>query len=177
MGDYILNLADFKSRAVFEDEIGRYAYPVDMHPSKPEAAAYKKFVQEYGTLRYNKGESYGIPYRIVPRNLSNVLVAGRCVDSDRSIQASIRVMPGCFITGQAAGAAAALAIDKNTHTRGFPVAMLQKRLMDLAIIYPASTGGKEVKRDKGNRRVYLLAWGGWVILRPCHGDFTRAACR
>ena len=29
--------------------------------------------------------------------------------TDQKMQASIRVMPGCFITGQAAGAAAALA--------------------------------------------------------------------
>ena len=31
MGDYVLNLEDFKSRASFPDEIGRYSYAVDIH--------------------------------------------------------------------------------------------------------------------------------------------------
>jgi hypothetical protein len=148
IGDYVLNLADFKSRAVFDDEIGRYCYPVDIHASTPDAEAHDKFAREYATLRYNKGESYGIPYRIlVPRGLSNVLVAGRCVSSDRYIQGSIRVQPGCFITGQAAGAAAALAVDENTHTRGFPVAMLQKRLKGLGAYLP--NFGDAVSAAKG----------------------------
>ena len=137
MGDYVLNLEDFKKRAVFDDEIGRYAYPVDIHASKPDTANYKKFEEEFKTLRYNKGESYGIPYRIlVPQKLSNVLIAGRCVSSDRYIQGSIRVMPGCFITGQAAGVAASIAIEKNTNTRGFPVAELQKRLKKMGAYLP-----------------------------------------
>lgn len=137
LGDYVLNVEDFQRRAVFEDEIGRYAYPVDVHASKPEKAAFDQFRKEFTSLRYKKGESYGIPYRIlVPRNLSNVLVAGRCVSCDRPMQGSIRVMPGCFIMGQAAGAAAAVAIEKDTDTRGFPVALLQKRLKDLGAYLP-----------------------------------------
>ncbi len=137
MGDYVLNLEDFKKRAVFDDEIGRYAYPVDIHASKPDAANYKKFEKEFRSLRYSKGESYGIPYRIlVPQNLSNVLIAGRCVSSDRYIQGSIRVMPGCFITGQAAGVAAAIAAEKDTYTRGFAVAELQKRLKKMGAYLP-----------------------------------------
>jgi len=129
LGDYVLNLKDFEDRAVFEDEIGRYSYPVDIHASKPTEEEYKKFEKEFYSLRYGKGESYGIPYRILcPRGLSNVLVAGRCVSTDRYLQGSIRVMPGCYITGQAAGLAAAVAIENNTDIRSFPVATLQKRL-------------------------------------------------
>ena len=106
--DYVLSLDDFTSQAVFEDEIGRYAYPVDIHASKPDAASFAQFEREMGTYRYDPGESYGIPYRILlPQGLRNVLVAGRCVSSDRYLQGSIRVMPGCYITGQAAGLAAA----------------------------------------------------------------------
>ena len=73
---------------------------------------YERFEKEYETLRFKKGESYGIPFRsLVPKSFSNVLVAGRCIGTDRQMQASVRVMPGCFITGQAAGAAAALACE------------------------------------------------------------------
>ena len=137
LGDYVLGLDDFKKRAVFDDEIGRYSYPVDIHASKPDAAAYKQFEKEFRSLRYRKGESYGVPYRVlVPRELSNVLVAGRCVSSDRYIQGSIRVMPGCYITGQAAGLAAALAIERRTHTRGIAVKELQQRLKKMGAWLP-----------------------------------------
>lgn len=111
--DYMLNVKDFVRRAVFPDEIGRYCYPVDMHISNPgDRAAYEAFLKEYKEdLHYKKGESYGIPYRsLVPKSFSNALVAGRCMGADRKMQASIRVMPGCFVTGQAAGTAAALAV-------------------------------------------------------------------
>ncbi|MCL2815590.1 MAG: FAD-dependent oxidoreductase [Oscillospiraceae bacterium] len=136
-GDYVLNLEDFKSRAVFDDEIGRYCYPVDIHESSPDEEANRIFQEEFRTLRYGPGESYGIPYRVLtPKGLDNVLTAGRCVSSDRYIQGSIRVMPGCFITGQAAGAAAAVTVENNTNTKGFDVKILQKKLKDIGAYVP-----------------------------------------
>ena len=117
--DYMLGVKDFLARASFEDEIGRYCYPVDVHNSKPgDVEAMKAFLKEYQQdLKYKKGESYGIPYRsLVAKSFSNLLVAGRCMGTDRKMQASIRVMPGCFITGQAAGTAAALAAGGDVRT-------------------------------------------------------------
>ena len=140
-GDYVLGLEDFRKRATFPDEVGRYNYAVDIHAAKPDLAAYKQFVEEFRTLRYNKGESYGIPYRcIVPQRLSNVLVAGRCLSADRYMQGSIRVMPGCFITGQAAGVAAAICCEKSVDTRGFPIAELQRRLKAMGGFLPNFAG-------------------------------------
>ena len=137
MGDYVLNLDDFKSRAVFDDEIGRYSYPVDIHASDASAKSYAQFEKEYTTLRYEAGENYGIPYRtLVTKGLDNLLVAGRCISSDRYIQSSIRVMPGCFITGQAAGIAAAMAAHGNTDTRGIQVKELQRRLASMGAYLP-----------------------------------------
>jgi hypothetical protein len=132
LGDYVLNLDDFKARAVFPDEIGRYNYGVDIHASSPDPKSYQEYASDFKELRCGWGESYGIPYRcLVPRNLSNVLVAGRCVSTDRYLQSSIRVMPGCFITGQAAGVAAALSAEQGCDTRSIAVDQLQRRLKDL----------------------------------------------
>ena len=134
--DYTLTAADFKARASFADEIGRYCYPVDIHPSSadPKAMAEfrRKFQKEYS---YAKGESYGIPYRaLVASSFDNVLVAGRCIGTDRAMQASVRVIPGCFITGQAAGAAAALAVDANAEVRKVEYAALRARLEKLGAV-------------------------------------------
>ena len=127
MGDYVLNVQDFQKRAVFDDEIGRFNYPVDIHPARPDPALYAQFEEEFRKKhRYGTGETYGIPYRsLLPRGLDNVYVTGRCVSTDRYIQGSIRVMPGCFITGMAAGTAAALAVENGNRTRNVDVGQLR----------------------------------------------------
>lgn len=112
-GDYTLTLQDFLDRASFPDEIGRYSYPVDIHASDSSDEAHRRFTEQFRTLRYRKGETYGIPYRaLLPKGLKNVLVAGRCVSSDRCMQSTLRVMPCCLLTGEAAGTAAAMACGK-----------------------------------------------------------------
>ncbi len=135
-GDYVLNVEDFKQQATFDDEIGRYAYPVDLHSTRPQKTRVKDDL--FQKLRYhNPGESYGIPYRsLLPRSLNNVLVAGRCVSADRYMHGSIRVQPGCHITGQAAGAAAALVAERNLQTRTIPIADLQQKLVNLGAFLP-----------------------------------------
>ncbi|MDT8390486.1 MAG: FAD-dependent oxidoreductase [Lentisphaeria bacterium] len=136
-GDYILDIGDFNPASTFEDEIGRYSYPVDIHIAKPDKASYDAFYKEFTSMRLGKGESYGIPYRVLtPRSLDNVLVAGRCVSADRNMQASIRVMPGCYITGQAAGVAAAMAARTGTGTRGVDTGDLRRRLKTMGAYLP-----------------------------------------
>lgn len=136
-GDYQLNLDDFLSRAVFEDEIGRYCYPVDIHSSKNTNSGFKEYEKTFADLRYKSGDSYGIPYRaLTVCGLSNVLTAGRCISTDRSMQASVRVMPGCFITGQAAGCAAALAAQGTCNTREISMPTLQQMLKKLGAYLP-----------------------------------------
>jgi hypothetical protein len=128
VGDYILNLDDYKARASFDDEVGRYCYGIDIHPASTAQADQEEFKRLNFGMHYGRGESYGIPYRsLVVKGLANLLVAGRSVSCDRYIQASIRVMPGCYITGQAAGMAAALAVASG-ETRAIDIAELRSKL-------------------------------------------------
>ncbi len=106
---YELKADDFWG-GTFEDEIGRYSYPIDIHPMTADAEGMRQFAHDVN-IAHGDGESYSIPYRcLVPVSLDNVFVAGRCIGSDRAMQASVRVIPCCYITGQAAGAAAAVCI-------------------------------------------------------------------
>ena len=52
------------------------------------------------------------------------------------VHGSIRVMPGCFITGQAAGVAAAMAAESNVSTHAVPIKQLQQRLKALGGYLP-----------------------------------------
>jgi len=137
--DYVMTLDDYMKRAVFPDEIGRYAYPIDIHPSSADKAAYERHREEFDRLyKYRKGESYGIPYRILcAKGVRNLLVAGRCVSTDQKVQASIRVMPACYLTGQAVGFAAAIAADAGAcDVHGVDVKALQKRLTAFGAYLP-----------------------------------------
>jgi hypothetical protein len=138
IGDYILNINDFRN-SVFEDEIGRYSYPVDIHIARPDKESYKKFENEFKTLRHTAGENYGIPYRtLTPKGIDNLLTAGRCISTDRQMQASIRVMPCCFITGQAAGIAASITQKDNTSSHKINIAELQRKLKEIGAFLPNS---------------------------------------
>ena len=55
-----------------------------------------------------------VPYRaLIAPEYPNLLVAGRCISTDRQALASLRVMASCMGTGQAAGAAAAQCVANN----------------------------------------------------------------
>ena len=133
----MLNVNDFLGRSVFDDEIGRYCYPIDLHIKATDKAEYEKFWADFtARYRYKAGESYGIPYRsLCPVGFRNLLVAGRCVGTDREMLASLRVMPGCFITGQAAGAAAAVTAD-NEDIRSADISDIQKSLKKIGAYLP-----------------------------------------
>jgi len=131
LGDYILSFEDYTTRASFPDEIGRFAYPVDIHAATTDPTAQKRVEQELRETRLGKGESYGIPYRsLLVRGFRNLLVAGRCMSADRQMQSSIRVMPGCLLTGQAAGAAAGLAVEGEVPIREVDTRVLREVLRE-----------------------------------------------
>ena len=108
---------DFFDQSAKQDEIGRYSYPVDIHPMTPDREGMAGFDKAVA-IKHKDGESYSIPYSaLVVRGVDNLLVAGRCIGADRSMQASVRVIPACYITGQAAGIAAAIATSQGIAAR------------------------------------------------------------
>lgn len=113
LGDYCLTTEDYFARRSFADEIGRNCYYIDIHNTQEEVEDVKAgdFVPDDQFEHYKRGESHGIPYRcLIPQKLTNVLMAGRCISTDRIVQGSTRVMPVCLVTGEAAGTAAALCV-------------------------------------------------------------------
>ena len=132
--DYMLCRADYDRRADFDDAIGYYSYPIDLHAARQAEGAMSGH-GDYESSRYAPGERYGIPYRsLIVRDLDNVLAAGRIIGADRAAQASVRVMPACFLTGQAAGTAAALCAKAHTDLRKLNIEQLKQTLKDAGAI-------------------------------------------
>jgi hypothetical protein len=72
-----------------------------------------------------------VPYRsLVPIGLDNLLVAGRCISASQDAMVQLRLIPPCFVTGQAAGTAAALALSQRRAPRDLDIGLLRKRLSD-----------------------------------------------
>lgn len=99
--DKVLTEEDVHRARKFEDGIGKGSHHIDIHESG------------LGQVRIpvDNGGSYDIPWGcLLPRGLSNVMVAGRCFSADRPAHGSARVMGPCMAMGQATGTAAALMV-------------------------------------------------------------------
>jgi len=136
IGDYYATADDYLARRSFPDEICRNAYGIDVHGSKKRALSMtKKSLDEVrtainkGTQNYGKGESFGVPYRcLTPKGLANVLVAGRCISTDRSVNGSVRIMACCLNTGEAAGIAAGMAVQGSGDVHQVDAQILRDKL-------------------------------------------------
>ncbi|GAA1683211.1 FAD-dependent oxidoreductase [Fodinicola feengrottensis] len=119
-GRYLLTRYDVLQAREFADAIARCGAPVEDHDGG------SKTVWEYvgGAAT---GRSYGVPYGcLLPVEVGNLLVAGRCLSATHSAHASVRSMAQCFATGQAAGTAASF----GENPADLDVQVLRKRLID-----------------------------------------------
>jgi 2-polyprenyl-6-methoxyphenol hydroxylase-like FAD-dependent oxidoreductase len=78
---------------------------------------------------------YYIPYRsLLPKEFSNLLVAGRCISVDHRVHHATKEIPPCIATGEAAGTAAALAVRAGVDPKYVDVPLLQQRLQERGTI-------------------------------------------
>lgn len=90
---------------------------------------------------------HGIPYRcLIPLNVENLLVAGRCIsiDSAAAKMYSPRETPSCMATGEAAGVAAVIAIDT-----GVPPSQVDVKLLQRMLVGQGGNLGSRVKAATG----------------------------
>ena len=92
------------------------------------------FIDTKGCLVRDSG-AYGIPYRaLIPRQLDNVLIAGRMMTVDKLAHNSTRITVCCLICGQAAGTAAALAVQKGIAPKDLDAGQLRDRLQSDGVL-------------------------------------------
>ena len=125
-GRYRLEKEDVLSGRVFEDAVARGAYPIDRHDPRGGRTQFS-FIENCG--------SYTIPYRsLLPKELDNLLVAGRCLSASHIAMGSARIMGAAMSQGQAAGTAAALAVRHGVAPAMLDIALLQKQLLADGVI-------------------------------------------
>ena len=103
-GLYEITAEDYVTGRKFDDLVAFSFYPIDLH----NASGVQPQQLDEGTFA-------SVPLRaLIPAGSRHLLVAGRCLSSDQLANSALRVQATCMATGQAAGAAAALAVHKNT---------------------------------------------------------------
>jgi hypothetical protein len=111
---YNMTGADVREQGRFEDSIGIF----------PE------FVDGYGILILpTTGRYFHVPYRaLVPKGVSGLIVAGRCIGGDKISHAAVRNMMCCAVSGQGAGVAAAVSLKTGEDFEHLDVGRVQSEL-------------------------------------------------
>lgn len=119
-GEYCLTQEDLKACTKFSDGIAAGNYDIDIH--NPEGSGTSHYYFAPGTW-------YTIPYRcLLPKDIKNLLVAGRCISSTHEAQASYRIMPIVCCIGEAAGTAAGVAHQAGVSLRDVDIAKVRTLL-------------------------------------------------
>jgi hypothetical protein len=125
-GETLITVSDYRSGKKFEDAICHAFYPVDLHTKKgvkPEPL--------------KPGIVPTIPIRaLIPKGSKNIMVAGRCVSSDRLANSGLRVQASCMAMGQAAGAAAAISAKAGSTPLEIPLKEIHDLLRQHGAIIP-----------------------------------------
>ncbi|MDO4575915.1 MAG: FAD-dependent oxidoreductase [Planctomycetia bacterium] len=125
-GKYVITEEDYRTGKVWPDSVAFAFYPIDLHTS--DGAAPK---------RLEKGVVPTIPYRaLIADGVEHLLMAGRCISSDRQAGSALRVQSVCMASGQAAGAGAALAAKENVLPENVPLDRLKALLREHGAIVP-----------------------------------------
>nr|WP_319474186.1 FAD-dependent oxidoreductase [uncultured Sphaerochaeta sp.] len=115
--EYDISLEEIINGQRFDDEIAVYGFH-DMAPK----------------IIIKDGKYYGIPYRaLLPKDVENLLVAGRLITSNWEAHMSTRNTVSCMAQGEAVGTAAALCCKQGVTPRKLSVKQLQEQLISQGV--------------------------------------------
>lgn len=115
-GRYRLTLDDTMTYKTFNDNIGI-------------SGAWTSLLYQGKRVAPKNRPLWQIPYRaLLPKKTANLIVSGRCFCFEKKLVEDARIIGTCLVTGQGAGAAAALAAENNTPADAIDIDKLQKLL-------------------------------------------------
>ena len=121
-GEYKLTGDEVAACKVHEDAIACMATNMDTHNKDNPGGSF--FIPKNGPF-------FTVPYLcLVPKGISNLLVAGRAISADAIAGSAIRMMPSCMAFGQAAGTAAAMCAAQGIAPKNVDVQVLRKTLVE-----------------------------------------------
>jgi hypothetical protein len=150
-----------------------YTEPCDkaMHPFCPP--------EEGSVSVYTNPVNYcEVPYRcIVPLKVDNLLVAGRCVSTQFHAMAAVRIISICMSTGQAAGIAASLCLQRGISPRELDGTLVRRAMIDAGVPLDRAPDGywaylADSAKDDADENEYIRLRGDMMGIRLPDGKIT-----
>lgn len=130
-GKHTVTIDEYEAGVVYDDAVCFAFYPVDEHLNDGTGINYRPLKPEVVPT---------IPRgALLPAESRNLLVAGRCLASDREANSALRVEAPCMAMGQAAGALAVLAAQTGVDVADVPMADLHALLRAHGAVVPEVT--------------------------------------
>ncbi len=128
-GELTISVAEYTSGRYWPDSLCNAFYQIDLHQRDKESGLMARPLV-FGVVPT-------VPRRaLIPKGSRRLLVAGRCVSSDRLANSALRVQASCMAMGQSAGALAALSVDKQRIPADLDIADVRKLLLAHQAILP-----------------------------------------
>jgi hypothetical protein len=134
MGLTQMNSKDYCNGTVFEDSVCYSYWFIDIH--RDNEPAYIKYIKhdKTPTIRLSS---------MISKDFENLMMAGRCVSSDRETNSALRVKASCMAMGEAVGVAAAISISENIRVKDVCIEKLKKSLSEQGAIVPGISCGED----------------------------------
>ena len=123
----VIEEEDYCGGRIFEDSVCYSFWFVDIH--RDQAPTYRRYITGGWTPTIRLSA-------MLSADLSNLMMAGRCISSDRGSNGALRVKASCMAMGQAAGTAAALALQRNTVPESLSAGEVREVLAQRGAIVP-----------------------------------------
>ena len=174
VGQYVMTELDVEAQTNIPDSIGLGGFQIDSHFVNRLGG--KTSVWTEGNIEKTLTQAYPISYRALtplPSQATNLLVPV-AVSASRTGFISLRVEPTFMVMGQAAGAAASLAIDENSSVQNVSYTALSQQLIaegqavspdackgPSAVIVPTSLafGSQKLHTSSASQQVSLMNMG------------------
>ena len=133
-----ITIKDYESGFAWKDAVCYSFYKVDVH-----------LAEGLNDRDIPSGIYPTIPLgAMLPEGSEHLIVAGRCVAGDQEANSAYRVEASCMAMGQAAGAAAAMASERNTDIKDLPIDDLRVLLRRHGAIVPGDINLHETSPSK-----------------------------
>ena len=160
IGDYTLNSKAIHDNSMsyregrknqeFPDAIAIGGYILDLHGGDDDDDIEASLGENQAAIRRDEpAGAFQVPMRIlIPSSVDNFIAAEKNLSMSRLASGALRLQPICMMTGQAAGALAAISVRENLQPRDVPSVKVQKVLVDSGVNLSLATYSDVDEKNK-----------------------------
>ena len=130
-----LSYKDGRGNQEFQDAIAIGCYHLDLHHTDIDADMEADLGEKAAYIEQHRPHgNFQVPLNIlIPRNIDGLILAEKNLSMSRLVSGALRLQPITMMTGQAAGALAAIAVSRNIQPRYVKAIHVQAALLDAGV--------------------------------------------